>query len=189
MAESTGQQGSTAWEWNLLVTAQEGAASELKRLVKRHGVFRSSGFRNVLLGRAEDAHRFLRDLALELERKPFVNAWLGRVLPIQVSWGVRPEGFVADAESRLESLVDGLEGKSFHVRVERRGHKGQLHTVDLERHLGTYLWEQLHRRRSQPVVSFKDPDIIVAIEIVGETAGIAVVSRELRTTFPFVKVD
>jgi len=75
------------------------------------------------------------------------------------------------------------------VRVERRGHKGELHTHELERRLGDYLWEQLQERGEQPAVSFKDPDIVIAVEITGPTAGIAVIPRQLRRDFTFVKID
>jgi tRNA(Ser,Leu) C12 N-acetylase TAN1 len=179
----------TRAEWNLLVTAQEGAARDLKRLLKRHGVFRWSEFRNVLLGQVTDSQEFLRVLSDDLGKKPFVCSWLGKVLPIDISFQLHPATLVEDIQSRLPALIAGIRGKSFHVRVERRGHKGEVRTHDLERQLGDYLWEELERSAAHPTVSFKDPDVIIAVEIVGQTAGIAVVPRKLRQEFPFVKID
>ena len=189
MIEQTDDPKSDLWRWNLLLTAQEGSARDLKRLVKRYGVFRWSGFRNVLLGQVADAQEFLRELAVHLEEKPFAGSWLGRALPILTTFAVHPEGLALEVQSHLADLVGELQNKSFHVRVERRGHKGQLHSHDLEIQLGTYLWEELERRGAHPIVSFRDPDTVIAIEIVGATAGIALISRALRTAFPFVKVD
>jgi tRNA(Ser,Leu) C12 N-acetylase TAN1 len=176
-------------EWNVLVTAQEGSARDLKRLINQHGAFRWSRFRNVLLGRVVDAEEFFRALAAQLEKKPFAVSWLGKALPICVTFPVHPESFIDDLAQRLSSLVEGLKGKSFHVRVERRGHKGDLRTHEIERQMGDYLWEELQRQGGQPVVSFKDPDVVVAVEIVGATAGVAVVARRLWQEFPFVKID
>jgi tRNA(Ser,Leu) C12 N-acetylase TAN1 len=175
--------------WNVLVTSQEGTARELRRLIKQYGNFRWSGFRNVLLGQVPDPLAFLRALLADLEQKPFAQNWLGKALPITTTFPVRPETFVQDVESRLAALVDEVGGKSFHVRVERRGHKGELHTHELEQRFGAYLWQQLEAHHAQPAVSFRDPDVVIAIEIAGPTAGIAVISRQLRDAFPFVKID
>jgi tRNA(Ser,Leu) C12 N-acetylase TAN1 len=175
--------------WNVLVTAQEGATRDLRRLVNRHGRFRSCGFRNVLLGHVADPHQFLHSLEAELVQKPFANGWLGKALPMAATFAVRPESFLADLEAAVAATVDGLKGKSFHVRVERRGHKGALHTQQLERHLGDHLWALLEARGEQPKVSFRDPDIVIAVEIAGPTAGIAVIPRQLRQDFAFVKVN
>ena len=119
----------------------------------------------------------------------FAQNWLGKALPITTTFPVRPETFVQDVESRLTALVNELGGKSFHVRVERRGHKGELHTHELEQRFGAYLWQQLEAHHARPAVSFGDPDVVIAIEIAGPTAGIAVISRQLRHAFPFVKID
>jgi tRNA(Ser,Leu) C12 N-acetylase TAN1 len=187
MSES-GNDGDRA-QWNVLVTAQEGAARDLKRLVQRYGAFRWSAFRNVLLGQVPEPASFFQALAAELERKPFVSRWLGKALPIMMTFPVRPESFLTDAESRLAVLAHDLKGKTFHVRVERRGHKGELHTADLEHRLGEFLWELLEKEQAKPAVSFNDPDVVVAVEIAGATAGIAVIPRKLRENFPFVKID
>jgi tRNA(Ser,Leu) C12 N-acetylase TAN1 len=176
-------------QWNVLVTAQEGAARDLKRFIRRHGTFRWSGFRNVLLGQVADPQEFLRTLAADIERKPFANRWLGKVLPITTTFPVRTESFLADVESLLGPLVDELKGKSFHVRVERRGHKHDLRSQELEQQLGGYLWQLLENQHAEPAVSFKDPDVVIAVEIAGTTAGIAIVRRQLREEFPFVKID
>jgi tRNA(Ser,Leu) C12 N-acetylase TAN1 len=37
-------------------------------------------------------------------------------------------------------------------------------------------------------VDFHDPDIIIAIEIVGDECGIGFITKSLRERYPFVKV-
>jgi tRNA(Ser,Leu) C12 N-acetylase TAN1 len=184
--DGNGQQDA---RWNVLVTAQEGAARDLKRIVNHYGSFRWSHYRNVLLGHVADPQEFFRTFAADLERKPFVNHWLGKVVPIATTFPVRAETFLQDVEAHLVPLLDQLKGKSFHIRVERRGHKGQLHTHELEQRLGEYVWQVLERQQAQPTVSFKNPDIVVAVEIAGATAGIGLVPHRLQEDFPFVKVD
>jgi RNA polymerase-binding protein DksA len=182
-------QPSPQTDWNVLATAQEGAARDLKRFLKHHAAFRASGFRNVLLGYVADVDQFLAGLAADLEQKPFAQAWLGRILPIRLTFPVQLRTFSADVESRLRGLVAELAGQTFHVRVERRGHKGILSTRDLELRFGEFLWTTLSEEAANPRISFKDPDVVVAVEIVGETAGIAVIPAAWLRRFPFVKID
>ncbi len=189
MTEGKDAQDDAGAEWNVLITAQERSARDLKRLVKPFGVFRWSPFRNVLLGHVSDPEEFCRALAAELDKKPFALRWLGKVLPIWVTFPVRLDAFVEDLQGHLSAVVGVLKGKSFHVRVERRGHKGDLRTHEIERQMGEYLWEQLRRQDQIPSVSFTDPDVVIAIEIVGKTAGIATVPRRLRQQYQFVKID
>src|SRR5947207_14296957 len=126
MVEETGA-------WNMLVTAQEGFARDLLRELKRRGRFRWSTFRNVVIGSVEDQEAFLQSLVELLDQKPFVAAWLGKALPIDATFAVEVDSFVADAEACLLSYIDQVGNRSFHVRVERRGPKGRLRTEELER--------------------------------------------------------
>ncbi len=188
MKQVSHEQEDTEARWNVLVTAQEGSARDLKRLVKNYGVFRWSHFRNVLLGWVPEPSAFFSTLAEILERKPFVHNWLGKAVPIAVTLPVCVDSFAQDVENQLSHLLEQLSGKSFYVRVERRGHKGQLHTHALEQQLGDYLWDQLQRRDHHPTVSFNDPDVVVIVEIAGQTAGIGVIPRRLREEFSFIKL-
>lgn len=175
--------------WNVLATAQEGAARDLKRLLKRFGKFRASGFRNVLIGEIADFPEFCGALAVEIERRPYARAWLGKVRPVQQTLPVDVANFATDVEAALAQMVDAIGSRTFHVRVERRGHKGILSTRDLELRFGDYLWGVLEERGFQPSVNFGDPEVVVAVEIVGDAAGISLIYREFRQAFAFVKLD
>jgi tRNA(Ser,Leu) C12 N-acetylase TAN1 len=85
-------------------------------------------------------------------------------------------------------FVDRLAGGPFFVRVERRGNKGTVHSAVLERELGTHVWEALVARGHTPEVSFTNAAAVLAVEILGETAGLSVVPRTLAERLPFVKV-
>ena len=95
------EQEDSVAQWNVLVTAQEGSARELKRFVKDYGVFRWSKFRNVLLGWVPDHGVFLRALAEGLEKKPFAHNWLGKVVPIALTVPVHLDTFAEDVQSHL----------------------------------------------------------------------------------------
>jgi len=39
-----------------------------------------------------------------------------------------------------------------------------------------------------PLIDFKDPDAIVAVELIGDEWGVELITRTMRERFPFVKV-
>src|SRR5262249_10170939 len=94
----------------------------------------------------------------------------------------------SDPQGSLEAAVAALAPRvtgSFFVRLERRGLHGTLHSSDVERGLGAALWRVLESAGQTPRVTFRDPDLVVAIETLGPRALIA---RALRTTYPFIRI-
>jgi tRNA(Ser,Leu) C12 N-acetylase TAN1 len=175
--------------WNLVVTAREGMGRRLRGRLAPLVDVRRSGFRNVLVGYAPDAQTLLDAVADLRAARPGIDACLGKVVPLERTFPVRPETFQADLEREAAPFVDRLVGRSFHVRVERRGHKGVLDSHACEQALGAFLCSALETRGGRPVVEFADPDAVLVVEIIGDTAGLALVTREVRRRFPFVKVD
>jgi tRNA(Ser,Leu) C12 N-acetylase TAN1 len=64
-----------------------------------------------------------------------------------------------------------------------------INTHTCETALGDALYAALEARGTHPVVAFHDPDVVIAVEVIGDVAGIGVVTRALRERFPFVKID
>jgi tRNA(Ser,Leu) C12 N-acetylase TAN1 len=58
----------------------------------------------------------------------------------------------------------------------------------VERRLGEYVLELATQQGKALRVSFQDSDYIVTVETVGNRCGIALITRELRTRYPFVKI-
>jgi tRNA(Ser,Leu) C12 N-acetylase TAN1 len=176
-------------DWNVIVTSRSGTQRDLRRALRFLVRLRRGGFRNILVGRVEDPVAFLDGVAALLERQPFVEAWLGRLLVVERTFPVERESFEARLREETAPLLDRIAGHSFHVRVERRGHKGSIDTQETERALGDFVYTTLHERGDACRVSFSDPDLVLAVEIVGDLAGLALVSRELRERYPFVRID
>ena len=65
-----------------------------------------------------------------------------------------------------------------HAALERRRAHARRHPLARAR----------ERRATTPRVTFDDPDLVVAIETLGERAGIALIDRTLRQTYPFVRI-
>jgi len=176
-------------DWNLVVTAREGTQPELVRALAPLVRLRRSGFRNVLVGRVDDVEAFLAAVAAQRECQPFLDNWLARVLPLERTFPVDVPSLPEVLQREAEAVLDRLAGKSFHVRVERRGHKGVIHTHATEKALGTWVYEALQARGATPVVDFEDPEVVLAIELVGDVGGLGLVTRELSRRYPFVRID
>ena len=183
-----GAHNGTVDDWNVLATSVEGARPILLAWLRRHAAFRGGGYRNVAIGRVADVPAFLDTLRDDLARDPGRGAILGRVLPIERTLLLDPSDPLGSLEAAVEPLHGRLAGGSYFVRLERRGLRDALHSSDGERILGAVLWRALEAAGHTPRVSFRDPDAIVVIETLGERAGIGIIDRALRSTYPFVRI-
>ncbi len=176
-------------DWNVLVTASEGEVRAVRRALAPLVRLRGSGFRNVLIGRVDDLNAFLVDVA-ELHNCRILHAHqLGRVVPIERTFRVDVANFDAQLRAESAALLPRLTNRRFHVRLERRGHKGIINTAASEQALGDQLYDQLKACGGSPGVEFRDPDVVVVVELIGDVGGIGLITRELHERFPFVKVD
>jgi hypothetical protein len=175
-------------DWNVLATSVEGARPILLAGLRRYGAFRGAGYRNVAMGRVPDVPAFLSLLGDDLARDTVLAAALARILPITHTFRLDDADPLASLEAVLAELHPGMAGRSFFVRLERRGLHGTLHSSNVERTLGATLWRLEEAAGHQPRVTFGDPDVIIAIETLGDRAGIALIDRALRTAYPFVRI-
>jgi tRNA(Ser,Leu) C12 N-acetylase TAN1 len=175
--------------WNVLVTSRQSQQRRLRRALRPLVRLQACGFRNVFVGYVEDVEAFLTAVAELRARRPAVGEWMGKVLPIERTFAVDAARFDVQLQAESAMLVERLVGRSFHVRIERRGFKGVINSHASEKALGEHLYAALEARGARPSVDFRDPDVVVAVEVVGDVAGLALVTRELRERFPFVKID
>ena len=82
-----------------------------------------------------------------------------------------------------------LAQKSFHVRMHRRGFKGRLSSPEEERFLDDLLLTALEEVGTPGRISFDDPDATIAIETVGQRAGLSFWRRSDLERYPFLRID
>jgi tRNA(Ser,Leu) C12 N-acetylase TAN1 len=177
-------------DWNVIVSVREGGFNRARRFLSEFGVVGSSGFLNVLVMRVDDPKRLLEALAERAAREPDTLAFLGRVVPVRSTFTFQsPEEFEVKARDAALGFHHELAGKGFHVRMHRHGFKGRLSTQEEERFLGGVLQEALLRDGFPGHVTFEDSDVILAVETLGNRAGLSLWTREDLRRFPFLRLE
>jgi len=174
--------------FNIVATSQRGAEWRLLRLLRRFGDFTRSGFRDVVVGRVPNTERLLEELLLLFQKAPSEVSPLSQVVPIKDTFTFKVDEILDRLKSALVGYVEGLAGKRFYVRVMRRGHKGELSSLQIEQALDAFLKEELQKRGVEPKIDFKEPDIIIVVETIGDIAGVGLITKEMKEKYPFIKI-
>lgn len=177
-------------DWNVVATAYEHGYREARALLATIGSTAETEFFNVLVMRVADPTEVLPALTAIGAADPGALASLARVVPVTTCFSFQsPTTFEAQARTAILPRLPELAGRSLYVRMHRRGFKGRLSSRDQERLLAEFIFEQLQRQGADARVCFEDPDVIIALESVGQRAGLSVWERELRARYPLLRLD
>jgi tRNA(Ser,Leu) C12 N-acetylase TAN1 len=177
-------------DWNVVVTLHEEGFKPAKRILGQVGAISPTDYHDVLVLKVEDPHAFMTWLTGRLAQQPGLMNFISRAVPAaQVFEFHSAQEFEAKAGEAVLRLTSVLAGRSFHVRVHRRGFRRQLSARDEEQRLGAILFEALGAAGTPATVKFDDPDAIVVIETVGARAGVSVFTREDMQRCPFLRFD
>lgn len=173
--------------WNVVISAREGHFAEAEQFLSQFGPVHRTDFFNVLTLHVADSARFLNDLHAGLELDPRPMEWLGRVVPLSSRFVFQTaEEFEEKSRQAVRAWLPELAGRRFRVRMHRRGFKGRLSSQDEERFLDRFVIDALAQGGAAARVSFDDPDLIIAVETVGQTAGVSLWEREQRRRYPLL---
>ena len=175
--------------WNILATAKLRQERSLLRLLSHYGEFKGSGFRDVVLGRVGDVEAFLKALEALRQENPGKLNNLSQIVPLEKTFQFEVSDFMDKAKEAIPTLVERLENKKFHVRVKRRGHKGEISSQAVERELADFVFDLLEKGGKKAQVSFADPDAVIILETIGNWAGIGLVIKEMKEECPLVRLE
>jgi tRNA(Ser,Leu) C12 N-acetylase TAN1 len=177
-------------DWNVVVTVYEDGFKTARRILSDAGAISPTAYHDVLVMTVEDPRAFLDWFTQRVTQEPGLLNFISRVVPAaQVFEFHDGEEFESKVGEAISEIAPQLAGKSFHVRMHRRGFKRQLSAHEEERRLGAHLFEALKAAGTPATVKFDDPDAIVVIETVGERAGVSVFTREDMQRCPFLRFD
>jgi tRNA(Ser,Leu) C12 N-acetylase TAN1 len=174
--------------WNVLATAKDMEQRRLAGLLQRFGKFRRTRFLGVLVGRVKEPEAFFEELRRREEEEPGFLDPLSKLVPIDRTFGFTVETFAERLKEAVLPYAELIGNGSFYLRVERRGHAGEIHSQHVEQELDGTLRERLVARGQTPSVDFNDPDVILVAETLDDECGVGAIPRSMRTRFPFVRV-
>jgi len=175
-------------EWNILATANRRQERYLLRILSRYGEFKGSGYRNVVIGRVEDVDTFLETLENLKQEKPEKLRSLSQIVPIERTFLFELSDFMNKLRDAISPHIELLENSRFYVRVERRGHKGEISSLEVEQEMDAFILEVLKNTGKLAQVSFKDPEKIIIVETIENRAGVGLITREMKEKYFFIKV-
>ena len=136
--------------WNVVVTAKDHEQRHLARCVKRLGDFRWTPFLGLLVGRVEDHEAFCEQLLRSEEERPGFLRPLARLIPTDRTFVFQVEHLPSLLERAVLAYADRIDSGSFYVRIERRGHAGDIHSQPLEQQLDRTLLAHLREQVEFP---------------------------------------
>jgi tRNA(Ser,Leu) C12 N-acetylase TAN1 len=175
--------------WNLIVTTAEGRYTQALGFLARFGIVKPTSYYNVVMMEVRDIPELMEVLAQEWENQGGRLLLLQRVVPMSHTFNFRDtQAFGIRATEILSGWTDGLAGKTFHVRMHRRGFKDQLRSEEEERILNAAVVDATAQSGNAAEVSFDDPDAIIAVETIGNQAGMSLWLREDLQRYPFLHI-
>jgi len=175
-------------EWNILATAFWGRGKDALRLLAQHGEFKGSGFKDVIQGHVEDVNLFLENLESMRQENPDRMTSISQILPLEQTFSFNLPDFMDKLKEAVLPYVERVEGKKFYVRVKRRGHKGEMSSLEIEKEISSFIFEELEKAGKQAQVSFSDPDVVIIVETIANRAAVALITREMRKKYPLIRV-
>jgi len=177
-------------EWNVVLSVNKNGFKDAFRKLSRFGPIRKTGFFNVLFLRVYEISRMLETLREWTSDEPNALSFLSRLTPVTHTFTFQSPGeFEERAKEIVLAWAPDLAGKSFHVRMRRRGFKGKLSGLEEEQFLDKVLLEAIEKAGSPGRITFEDPDAIVAVETISQWAGLSLWSREELQRYPFIRPD
>lgn len=172
--------------WNVVVTARGEGFTEAKRAMRRYGTVKPTHFFNVLLAQVGDIDGFLNDFSREYSRKPYLQDSISAIRPLMHTFVFNSrEEFEVKLREIIVPWTERMKGKSFHVRIHRRGNH-EFSALEEEKILDRFV---LNEVQGNALVSFDDPDFVIDVETVDQEAGVSIwESRDLERC-PFLKIS
>ena len=175
---------------NVVISVHDRGYKRACELLEPYGRIHKTDYYNVLAMTVEDTGAFLERLGKLTEVVPEVLEVISRAVPAQASFLFQSaEEFEAKAREAALPWAPELAGKSFHVRLHRRGFKGRLSSHEEERFLDEALLQALEAAGTPGRITFDDPDAVIDVETLGSWAGLSLWTRADLARYPFLKVD
>lgn len=177
-------------DWNVVSTVRDKHFIKACEVLAEFGPTKRTGYINVIVTRVADIRQCMDTLRDWYGCYPELPEVFGRVVPAQqtIDFATASE-FEEKAKAVAIGWIAQLAGKSFHVRMHRRGGKTLIPSHKEEQLLADAIIGALQTDGTAGRIEFGDPDFILAIETVGNRAGLSLWSRDELHRYPFLRID
>jgi tRNA(Ser,Leu) C12 N-acetylase TAN1 len=149
------------------------------RALQELGPVERSPYHNVLIMNVEEPLALLEEMERLTEERPALYDAISRVAPAMHSFTFGSAEELKDtAGSVLLEWLPRLAGRTFHVRLHRRGSGRELPTPETERFLDDAILNATTAAGQPAHVSFTDPDAVVTIDTIDDRAGMSLWTRD-----------
>lgn len=174
----------------VVATSQPEGYKRARELLSQFGKLFETDYYNLLILIPDDPEGFKDRFAVMVRSVPEVMEVLSRVMPsAECFYFSDPEEFERKAREIVLGWAPRLRGKSFHVRMHRRGFKGRISSQHEERFLDEALLAALEREGTPGHIKFDDPDAVIDVETIDNRAALSFWTRADLERYPFLKVD
>ncbi len=177
-------------DWNVIVSLRDRGYQKAFKRLQGFGAVNSTEFFNVLIMKVPNIERFCQDLQEWALENPHFLTSIARIVPVTATFSFQSrEEFASQAQEIVLQWLPQLAGKKFHVRMNRRGLKDLLSSLDEEHFLNKILLDALEKAGTPGQITFENPDAIVVVETLGQSAGLACWQQEDLQRYPWLKID
>jgi len=177
-------------DWNVVISVYQDGFRRALRGLRDLGPIARSAYHNVLVMKADDPVAALATIEQRTLANTALYDALSRVAPATRCFDFQSsDEFMQNAKSLVLQWAPDLAGRSFHVRLHRRGGRHEPHAQDVERALDDAVLEATQQAGQPGRVSFTDPDAVIAIDTVDGRAGLALWKREDLARYHLLRPD
>lgn len=177
-------------DWNVVVSIFQDGYSRALRALQKLGLAERSPYHNVMVMKVDDPVVLLEAIEKRTEESPALYDAISRVAPAMQSFDfLSEEEFVEKAKAIFREWLPRLAGRSFHVRLRRRGTKHDLQTQEAERLFNAAIVDAATRAGTPSKILFADPDVVIAIDTVDNRAGLGLWTREELARYHVLRPD
>jgi len=177
-------------DWNVIVSVQERGYKTARKMLYEYGRVMKTDYFNILAMQVEDIDEFLEDMRILYEMNTPWLHHIGHIMPVTQRFTFQSAAEFEDKARQIVSdWLDELAGRHFFVRMHRRGFKGRLSSQEEERFLDEYILDTLASQdRRVAKVDFSAAQRVIAIETLGQQAGMSMWRDDQLVQYPFLKL-
>jgi tRNA(Ser,Leu) C12 N-acetylase TAN1 len=173
--------------WNVVVTTHDQGYRQAQRALRKIGSVYRTALHNVLVMHVDDPRTFLDDVDALARRMPDFAEVFSHVHAFERCFDFTTTAdFERCSREVAKDWAPRLAGKTFHVRMHRRGPRNGWSGVTEAGLIADEVLGALRAGGASAQVRFDDPDAVILVETVDGRAGMTIVTRDERHGRPYL---